>query len=116
MVYHKWSLVGFMLWLRYALGMGNPFVSLAHIYSNYLESPGTKAFTKEQCNELFPDAINLNASIQLTHGDLLESQAGQRHKGIILSMVRFIWPRWYLRRFARDYGLFLLLGGEKPGL
>ena len=38
MIYHKWSLVGFMLWLRYALLRGKPLTSLAQIYSQYLES------------------------------------------------------------------------------
>ena len=46
MVYHTWSLVGLMLWLRYGLGRGKPFMSPAHIYATYLESPGTKAYKR----------------------------------------------------------------------
>ncbi len=43
MIYHKYSLVGYMLWLRYGLLTGRPFRSLSEIYANHLESPGTKA-------------------------------------------------------------------------
>jgi hypothetical protein len=49
----------------------------------------------------------------LTHGDLLESVAGQRHRGAILSFARRIWPRAFLRRFAARHGLFMLISAIK---
>jgi ubiquinone/menaquinone biosynthesis C-methylase UbiE len=33
MIYHKWSLVGFMLWVRYALLSLRPWMSLRTVYS-----------------------------------------------------------------------------------
>ncbi len=48
MVYHTWSFVGYMLWVRYALLRGRPWLGVSYIYSHYLESPGTKAYTMEQ--------------------------------------------------------------------
>ena len=42
MIYHKYSMVGFMLWARYALLGLKPWLSLSDIYARYLESPGTK--------------------------------------------------------------------------
>ena len=36
MVYHKWSLVGYMLWLRYALMRFQPWISLADMSTNAL--------------------------------------------------------------------------------
>src|SRR5439155_8074052 len=53
MIYHKWSLVGYMLWLRYALMRFRPWTSMADIYSKYLESPGTKAYTVREAREMF---------------------------------------------------------------
>jgi ubiquinone/menaquinone biosynthesis C-methylase UbiE len=114
MIYNKWSLVGAMLWLRYALLAGKPSRSMADIYSNYLESPGTKAYTPAESTALFSDAIGLKQHVVLTHGDLLEGRAGQRHSGLAISVARAIWPRWLLRRFARNSGLFLLIEGQKP--
>jgi hypothetical protein len=50
---------------------------------------------------------------QLTHGDLLESAAGQRHRGAFLSLARRIWPRAALRKFAAGHGLFMLICATK---
>jgi hypothetical protein len=49
----------------------------------------------------------------LTHGDLLESAAGQRHRGAGLSLARKIWPRALLRRFFAGHGLFMLITATK---
>ena len=45
----------------------------------------------------------------LTHGDLLTSSAGQRHRGLALSIARRIWPRWLIRTAFRNQGLFMLV-------
>lgn len=113
MIYHTWSLVGLMLWLRYGLGRGRPFTSLSEIYSRYLESPGTKAYTPSEAAELFRSATDLRQRVVLTHGDLLEGAAGQRHEGRAIAIARRLWPRWFFRRFARNCGLFLLIEGRK---
>jgi len=113
MVYHTWSLVGLMLWLRYGLGIGKPFTSMATIYSRHLESPGTKAYTNGEAVSLFAGAAAITTQIELTHGDLLESGAGQRHEGRLLSVARRVWPRWLLRRVGKPFGLFLLISGTK---
>ena len=115
MVYQTWSLVGLMLWLRYGLARGRPFTSMAEIYATYLESPGTKAYTCREAARLFTGASNVVTRVELTHGDLLESSAGQRHEGQVLAIARRIWPRWLLRRVAGRFGLFLLVSGTKVG-
>lgn len=114
MIYHKWSMVGIMLWLRYALFSGRPFRSLSKVYSKHLESPGTKAYTREQALNLFVGAENLKITTVLTHGDLLESKAGQKHQGILLDIARKIWPRWIIRKLLYKFGLFMLISGSKP--
>lgn len=114
MIYHKWSMIGFMLWLRYGLLRLRPFTSLSKIYSLYLESPGTKAYTVTEGYELFSKFHNISIDTVLTHGDLLTSKAGQRHKGIFLNIARAIWPRFFLRRFLSKSGLFMLVDAEKP--
>ena len=109
MIYYKYSLVGFMLWLRYGLMRGRPFLSLKEVYSRYLESPGTKAYSIPEAEALFCDFSDVELSTVLTHGDLLSSAAGQRHRGICLSIARRIWPRWLIRSLFRKNGLFLLI-------
>jgi len=113
MIYHKYSLVGYMLWIRYALMRLRPLTSLAEIYGRYLESPGTKALTTGEARELFKDSAYFVNKVELSHGDLLNSLAGQRHKGISLTLARMIWPRFLLRNLFKKHGLFMLIHGKK---
>lgn len=113
MIYNKWSICGLMLWLRYGLALGRPGRSLSSIYAEHLESPGTKAYTLDEARDLFVGALDVKAWTVLTHADLLSSGAGQRHKGLFLTLAKKIWPRWLLRRAATENGLFLLIEGQK---
>lgn len=113
MVYHTYSLTGYMLWLRYALLAGKPFRSLRDIYSNYLESPGTKAYSRREAFALFSMFTEVKIKTQLSFGDLLEGAVGQRHSGVLLTIAKKIWPRWLFRSIARNHGLFLLIEAKK---
>jgi SAM-dependent methyltransferase len=113
MIYHKWSLVGYMLWVRYALLGLRPWMTLADIYARYLESPGTKAYSISGAKRLFAAFSDVKIQTVLTHGDLLESAAGQRHRGAFLAIARRIWPRTLLRRFGAGHGLFMLIRATK---
>jgi SAM-dependent methyltransferase len=113
MIYHKWSLVGYMLWTRYALLRLRPWMTLTQVYARHLESPGTKAYSLREAARLFAAFSAVNIRIHLTHADLLESAAGQRHGGALLSMARAMWPRSLLRKFAGSHGLFLLIQAVK---
>ena len=113
MIYHKYSVIGAMLWLRYALLSGSPFKSLEDIYSDHLESPGTKAYTVEEARKLFVAFSHVEVSTVLTHGDLLESNAGQRHRGFTLTLAKKLWPRRLIRRFLPNAGLFMMIKASK---
>ena len=113
MIYHKWSLVGIMLWIRYALLGLRPRSSLSDIYAFYLESPGTKAYSITEARQLFSAFSAVRIRTVLTHGDLLESSAGQRHQGGLLLLARKIWPRALLKRFFPKMGLFMLIEARK---
>lgn len=113
MIYNKYSLVGVMLWLRYAMAAGRPLTSLATIYATHLESPGTKAYTEPEARDLFARFARVTVKVMLSHGDLLSSHAGQRHEGPLLKAARRLWPRWLLGRIARRNGLFMLIEATK---
>jgi ubiquinone/menaquinone biosynthesis C-methylase UbiE len=113
MIYHTWSMVGFMLWIRYALLRGKPRRSLKVIYSEHLESPGTKAYSRQQARELFQDFQSISIDVVLSHGDLLSSGAGQRHQGAALSLARCIWPRGLIKALLPGFGLFMLITARK---
>ena len=113
MIYHKHSFVGYMLWVRYALLRGRPFTPLAEIYSRYLESSGTKAYTVAEARDLFAPLREVTIDTVLTHGDLLSSAAGQRHGGLLLSLAKRVFPRRLIRKLAPKHGLFMLIEARK---
>lgn len=113
MIYHKSSMVGFMLWIRYALLRLRPWMPLGEIYAQYLESPGTKAYSVNEARQLFSTFSEVRIRTVLTHGDLLESDAGQRHRGMSLKIAKWLWPRWIIRHAFPGAGLFMLIEATK---
>jgi ubiquinone/menaquinone biosynthesis C-methylase UbiE len=113
LIYHKYSLVGYMLWLRYALLAGHPFRSLDYIYAHYLESPGTKAFSTKEALKMCQRFSTCNVTTRLSFGDLLEGEVGQRHRGALLSLAKAVWPRWMLKRLFRKHGQCLFIEAVK---
>jgi SAM-dependent methyltransferase len=113
MIYHKWSMVGFMLWLRYGLLVGKPWRSLRSIYAAHLESPGTKAYSMAEARHLFGAFRSVKIKTVLGHGDLLTSGVGQRHRGRALTIARMIWPRALIRACLPNAGLFMLIEARK---
>lgn len=113
MIYNYWSLVGLMLWARYGFASGKPFTKLSEIYDRYLESPGTKAYTPREARTLFSGWSSCEIRTVLTHGDLLIGEAGQRHRGLALSVAKHVWPRWLLQRAFPAAGLFMLIDARR---
>jgi ubiquinone/menaquinone biosynthesis C-methylase UbiE len=111
MIYHKQSPTGWMLWTRYGLLKGKPWKGLASIYAEHLESPGTKAYTTKEAQELTKSFSSTEISIQLCFGDLLEGDIGARHKGLMLTFAKAIYPRLLIRILAKFFpiglGLFI---------
>lgn len=113
MIYHRRSLVGTMLWLRYGLLKGRLRLPLAQVYGAHMESPGTKAYSVEEARALFAQFSAVNVTVQLSFGDLLEGDVGQRHGGPLLSLAKRLWPRALIRRWLSGRGLYLLINAVK---
>lgn len=113
MVYHRYSLTGYMLWVRYGLLVGRPFRSLNDIYAAHLESPGTKAYSIVEAGSMCAGFSSLHMEVQLSFGDLLEGEVGQRHQGPLLRTAKALWPRRIIRTVFKGHGLMLLIEGIK---
>jgi len=113
MMYHKYSLTGYMLWARYGAATGRPFRRLDDIYASHLESPGTKAYSISEARMLFRDFSDVDVRIQLSFGDLLYGSVGQRHGGALLSIAKKLWPRFLLKRVFASHGLVMLIEARK---
>jgi ubiquinone/menaquinone biosynthesis C-methylase UbiE len=113
MIYHSKSVVGAILWTRFALLAGKPRRSLADVYAHHLESPGTQAFTVDEAEAMFRRFSAIRIRTELSIGDLLEGAVGQRHQGLALRAAKRLWPRALLRRAVPGYGLFMLIEATK---
>lgn len=110
MIYHRWSITGYLLWLRYGMLTG---LSLNEVYAHYLESPGTKAYTIDEAKRLFARFDLIFARTRLSFGDLLQGAVGQRHDGALLRVAKRLWPRPIIRRVLSRHGLMLLVDARK---
>jgi ubiquinone/menaquinone biosynthesis C-methylase UbiE len=113
MIYHAHAIVGYMLWIRYALLAGRPWRSLADIYATQLESPGTKVYSTREAAQLFGSFGSVKTSTALSVGDLMQGAAGQRHRGPLLTIAKRLWPRWFIKTFLPNHGLFLMIEAAK---
>lgn len=113
MIYHKWSIVGFMLWIRYALIAIRPFRPMKELFANHLEGPGNKAFSIFEVKRMFSDFSDVHISIGLSPADLLESSVGESHGGSSLALMKKIWPRWFIRKYLYNAGLFMQIKAKK---
>ena len=113
MIYHRRSIVGMLLWVRYALLTLRPRRSLTEIYAQYLESPGTKSYSRTEARDLFREFSAVDLTVELSPGDLLMEEMGQRHAGLLLRLARAVWPRDLIRRFGRACGLYLLVSARR---
>jgi SAM-dependent methyltransferase len=95
MVYARRSWVAFGLWARYALFVGRPWRSLAHVVANHMESPGMKAYTEPEVRELFKGLEQLQIERVGTPYD-------RRVAGPLVPLT------------GRKLGWFMVVRGRKP--
>jgi ubiquinone/menaquinone biosynthesis C-methylase UbiE len=112
MIYHRPSVVGVLLWVRYALATGHPNRTLTDICANHLESPGTKGFTVPEGRQLVASFAEADVRSIVSFGDLLDGEVGQQHRGWTLALAKRVWPRPIIRRLP-GLGLTLLIEATK---
>lgn len=111
MVYHVPSWTGFMLWVRYGLLVGRPFLSQKQVVFERLESPGTKAYTLEEAKALFTLAGFREVSVtsRLCPGDFLYILPSTRYRGWPYRIVWRLYPRWLVALLGDRFGLNLMV-------
>ena len=113
MIYHIRSWCAFTLWLVHCLAKGKPWLSPRWAVANYLESPGTKAYTVAEARGLFADFNNVKVTTRLSCGDLLLIRSSQNYRGRMRRIVRRIYPRWLVRLLGDRFGTSCLIEATK---
>lgn len=110
MIYHRFSVMGYMLWGRFALAAGRPWRSLTELFACHLESPGTKAYTINEARQMCSRFSHARIRPLLSMGDLLQGNVGERkHRSLLLKVVKVLWPRWLIKAFLQSQGSNLLI-------
>jgi ubiquinone/menaquinone biosynthesis C-methylase UbiE len=100
MLYHRHSLVALQLYLMYGLFAFKPLRSLKDILANHHESPGTKAYTVTEAQQMFSTFRQLKIDIRLTPYDLRYGRD------------RYL-PEWVGNLVPERLGWFMVIGGRK---
>ena len=114
MIYRHPSWVGLMIWVRYALLRGKPFLSAQRLLADHLESPGTQAFRDDEARKLFHRFEEIvRFQPQLGPGDTLEIRPSAKYQSGFYRVVWALWPRWLIHRIGNRMGLALMVEVRK---
>jgi ubiquinone/menaquinone biosynthesis C-methylase UbiE len=113
MIYHAPSITGFMLWTVHCLLKLRPWRSPRWAVGTFLESPGTKAYTRAQARDLFKTFSQIRIETALGTGDLLLMEPSRRYRNPLAQVAWRLFPRWLIRRVGSRLGLALLVQAIK---
>ena len=108
MLYQLPSWVTLRTWLESGLlrGLG-PRKSLE--FSK--ESPGTKAYTVAEVENMFQGFSDVRVEPVLTTYDLWDHLY---RTNLLMRSIHALWPRWLIRLLGHRWGWNLLISGRKP--
>lgn len=113
MIYYTYSWVGLMLWLLHCVAKGRPWKGPGWAMYHYLESPGTKGYTRDQARELFAGFSEVKVRTLLSHGDLLLMRPAAKYQSGFHRLLWKLYPRWLVRRLGHRFGVNLLIEAVK---
>jgi SAM-dependent methyltransferase len=113
MIYHSPSVTGILLWIVHALLKGRPWRSPRWVIARYLESPGTKVYSRREARELFSAFSSVEFDTVLGSGDLLLMRPSRRYANPLARLAWRMYPRWFVRTFCSRLGLTLLITAKK---
>lgn len=115
MVYHLYSWVTLMLYVVYGLAKGKPFKSPRQIVFEYLESPGTKVYTKSEVRTIFEKQgfKNIKIYTKLSPADSLKIKPSSKYNSIKARIAWALFPSTLVKWIGHRFGLYLLVEGIK---
>ncbi len=117
MVYSNFSASGIMLWLIYGFSKFKIFSSQEEIMFKYLESPGTKCYSKKELKKILEGFSLENVVLKkfAGTGDLLLMPPSYKYKNnLIFKLAKLIYPRFFIKKFQNILGLSLTASAQKP--
>jgi len=109
MIYHLRSVTGGLLWGVHCAAKLRPWKSPRWAIYNFLESPGTKAYTTGEARELFAEFRDVDITTVLGPGDLLLMPPSQKYKAWRYQVPWKLYPRSLIRMLGNRFGLGMLI-------
>lgn len=116
MVYSNQSATGFMLWCLYGLGKGKPFMTQEEAIFKFLESPGTKCYSKKEFKKILSGfgLWKIKIDKYASAGDLLLMPPSKKYSGNILyKITKSIFPRIIIKNFQNKLGISMTASAIK---
>lgn len=107
MVYSSFSATGLMLWCIYGLSKFNFFISQEDLIFKYLESPGTKSYSKKELRKIIEGFSFRISKIKKYAGcgDLILIRASKKHKkNSFFKIIKIIYPRMLVKKLENYLG------------
>lgn len=114
MIYHRPSWTGWILALLYSFKKKSLYSPKKAIY-HFLESPGTKSYSKKEARQLFMAVgfKNIHLKTKLSCGDLLDIHPSRKYNPKLFNFIRLLYPAFLVRLLGDRFGLYLLIEAEK---
>jgi SAM-dependent methyltransferase len=113
MVYNLHSFAAFNMWMIHCAARGRPWRSPRQAIFDHMESPGTKAYTRDEVIGLMDGFEVLSVEAALQGGDLLHMRRSARYQHPMFKLAWALYPRWLVRRFP-GFGLAWLIEARRP--
>ena len=113
MIYHTPSITAFLLWTVHCLLKLRPWRSPRWAIANFLESPGTKAYTTHEARDLFRAFSQVRIRTALGTGDLLQMRPSDKYRNTMARIIWGVYPRWAIRKMGGRLGLGMLIDATK---
>ena len=116
MVYSDFSLVGLMLYIYKGIFKFNFFTSQKELIAKYLESPGTKAYSKREIFKILESFgfTNIKIKKQIGNGDMLLFPPSHKfNNNQFFKFISKIYPRFLVKKL-NFLGLFYLIEFDNP--
>lgn len=117
MVYSSFSATGIMLWIIHGLLKGKPFKSQEDLIFRYLESPGTKCYSKKEFAKILSGfgLVDVNVKKFAGSGDLLRMPPSKKYKtNFLYNIAKLLYPTFLVSKFQGVLGLALTATSTKP--
>lgn len=113
MLYHYPSMTALLLWGVHCAAKGQPWRSPRWAVYNYLESPGTKAYTLRELDDLLAAFHDRKYEIVFLGGDLLTFRPSRKYQSRLHKLAWKAYPRALVEKFGQKLGHGTLIESRK---